>query len=181
MTLSRDRLAVAPTPFSRRTMIEAVLAGGAVSLALAARRAPAQATPAAPPIRANTFFLAGDNADIHYFTTSDVGLPMFTYIYPDGEARATGDDIQIVPLVTGVWFFGHLVSIYVDAAPDAWARSITLVLPDINLEREGDTAFTTFAVETTHFTTDGGTDLVQGQLQEYAVIPLEGMARFVVF
>ena len=171
-----------PTPITRRTMIEAVLAGGAASLALAASRAPARAqgTPAAPRSgRPNDFHLTGDDAEIRYFTgdSSFTGWPEFTYIYPDGEARATGDDIEVLPVMTGGWSFGQLISMYVDAAPDAWARSITLVLPDIHLIDGAETPFTTFAVLTKHFTTEGGTDLVQGQLQEYELISLEGTAE----
>ena len=182
MAMSSDRLAYAPIPVTRRTMIEAVLAGGVASLALAGIHSPglAQGTPAAPQSgRPNDFQLTGDNAEIQYFTgdSSFTGWPKFSYTWADGEVSASGEDIEVQPVVTGGWPFGTLVSMYVDAAPDAWARSVTLVLPEINLIDGEETAFTTFAVLTTHFTNIGGPAFVQGQLQEYEVIPLEGTAR----
>jgi len=182
MAMSNDHLMIAPPPVTRRAMIEAVLAAGAASLALAASRAPARAqgTPAAAqPGRPNAFQLTGDNADIQYFSgdSSLMGMPKLTFTYPEGEVSATGDDIEVQPIVTGGWPFGTLVSMYVDAAPDAWARSVTLVLPGINLIDGEETAFTTFAVVARHLTNIGGPAFVQGQLQEYEVIPLKGTAR----
>ena len=184
MAMLSDHQAAASPRITRRTMLEAVLAASAASVALAASHAQghAQATPdevmATDP---NVYVLAGDDAEFRYSTTSMTGMPMFTYTWSDGEARAAGDDIDVQPVITGGWPFGQLISIYVDAAPDAWARSVTLVLPGINLVDGNETAFTTFAVLTTHLTNIGGPAFVEGQLEEYEVIPLEGTAGFAMF
>jgi hypothetical protein len=97
------------------------------------------------------------------------------------ELSAEGNEIQVTPVAIGGWSLGSLVSVYVDAAPDAWARTITLMLPDINLSGEDETAFTTFAVVTTHHTNIGGPDFAEGQLQDYEIISLEGTASAVMF
>jgi hypothetical protein len=179
MAITRDRLAYAPTLVRRRAR-EAALAGGAVSLALARSHALARGTP--EPVtgdrRPDTFTVTGENAEFRYWAgdSSLMGVPTFTYTWPDGEVSATSGGFEVQPIVTGGWPFGSLISMYVDAAPDAWARSVTLVLPSINLIDGEATDFTTFAVLTTHFTNIGGPAFVEGQLQEYEIILLEGTA-----
>ena len=71
-------------------------------------------------------------------------------------------------MLSGDWPFGNLVSTYVHTAPDDWARTIMLVLPEINLLTELNMAFSTFAVLTTHVSSEGGPQFVEGQLQDYS-------------
>ncbi len=64
--------------------------------------------------------------------------------------------------------------------PDAATFFLTLLLPEINLNADGTpTPFATLAILTTHFTTIGGTSLIDGALQAYQVVALEGTAEFV--
>lgn len=176
MVMSSERLEL-----SRRGAIQGMLAGGFATLAGAATGL-AQSTPrAANTATPNLYGLNGDDARISFSASSETGRPTFTVSGLDVELSAEGNDIQVTPVALGGWSFGSLVSVYVDAAPDAWARTITLVLPDINLTGEDETAFTTFAVVTTHHTNIGGPDFVEGQLQDYEIISLEGTASAVMF
>ena len=171
---------------TRRLVVEGLLGGSVAALALAGGRhaSEAQGTPdaaAGAVIHPNMFLLTGDNAEFRFSTSSFAGQPTFTYTMPDGEVSTEGENIRIEPVLADGWPFGTLVSVYVDAAPDAWARTVTLVVPEINLVDGAETAFTTFAVLTTHFTNIGGPGFVEGQLQEYELIPLAGTASAVVF
>jgi hypothetical protein len=136
------------------------------------------------PVKPNMFTLRADGVEIDYATSSFTGEPTisFTYEAEEIEVSATGDEIATMPATPGAgWPLGTLVAVYVDAAPDAWARTVTLMLPDINLEDGRDTPFTTFAMLTRHLTSIGGPNLVTGQLQEYELIPLHGTAQAVMF
>ena len=173
---------------TRRAALGGVVAGGLASLlvAIGQETGLAGATPAAGPLqtRPNAFALQAEGVEISYSTSSFTGEPTFSFSHElEGlEVAATGDDIH-VQTAQGIpgWSLGRLVSVYVDAAPDAWARSLTLVLPDINLVDQGETPFTTFAMLTRHLTNIGGPAFVQGQFQEYDLIPLHGVASAVVF
>lgn len=174
----------APQAVTRRAALAGAAAGGLASLLVALGRETglAQATPATAA-KPNLYSLGADGVDIAYSTSSVDGMPTFAFTSAlEGiDARASGDEIGIEPLFAGGWPFGSMVSIYVDAAPDAWARSITLVLPEINLDAGREAPFTTFAILTRHLTTIGGPALVSGQLQEYELISLHGTAAMVVF
>ena len=180
----------APHAVTRRAALAGVAAGGLASLLVGLSREAgfAQATPPAAvaetPNQPNMFSLRADGVAITYATSSLTGEPTFSFAYEhEGiEVAATGDEITTMPVVPGAgWPLGTLVSVYVDAAPDAWARTLTLMLPDINLEEGRETPFTTFAMLTRHLTSIGGPDLVTGQLQEYELIPLHGTAQAVMF
>lgn len=176
MVMSSKRLEL-----SRRGAIRGMVAGSFATLAVTATglaHGTPRAVDAATP---NLYELSGDDARISFSASSESGRPTFTFSGLDVELSAEGNDIQITPVVIGGWSFGSLISVYVDAAPDAWARTITLALPDINLTGGDETAFTTFAVVTTHHTNIGGTDYVEGQLQDYEIISLEGTASAVMF
>jgi hypothetical protein len=134
------------------------------------------------PNQPHMYALRADGVEISYATSSFTGAPTFAFTSEEIAVQATGDEITTMPVVPGAgWPLGTLVAVYVDAAPDAWARTLTLMLPDINLEDGNETPFTTFAVLTRHLTSIAGPDLVMGQLQEYELIPLHGTAQAVVF
>jgi len=173
---------------TRRAALAGVAAGGLASLlvAIGEETGLAGATPAAGPrqTRPNMFTLGAEGVEISYSTSSFTGEPIFSFSHElEGlEVTATGDEVH-VQAAQGIpgWSLGQLVSVYVDAAPDAWARSLTLVLPDLNLVDQGETPFTTFAMLTRHLTNIGGPAFVQGQFQEYDLIPLHGVANAVLF
>jgi hypothetical protein len=180
----------APHAVTRRAALAGVAAGGLASLLVDIGRKAglAQATPSAAlpesPVHPNMYSLRADGVEISYATSSLTGEPTFSFSYEDEEIEvaATGDEITTMPVTPGAgWPLGTLIAVYVDAAPDAWARTLTLMLPDINLDEGRETPFTTFALLTRHLTSIAGPDLVMGQLQEYELIPLHGMAQAVMF
>ena len=180
----------APHPVTRRAALAGVAAGGLASLLVGASRKTgfAEATPSAAlpeaPIQPNMYTLRADGVEIGYATSSITGEPTLSFTYEEEaiEVTATGDEITTMPVTPGAgWPLGTLVAVYVDAAPDAWARTLTLMLPDINLEDDRETPFTAFAMLTRHLTTIGGPGGIDGQLQEYELIPLHGTAQIVMF
>lgn len=167
--------------YTRRTTvgIAAMLAG----LVHTTRAATSRQSTSSP----NLYDLTGENVSIAYATTSINGKPNFTYtegatVYSvTGYASDTSDGIIVnggnpgepLPL-------GSLVTITVDAAPDAWVRTLSLILPEIHLSAQSET-FATFAIMTTHHTSIGGPTLVDGPLQTYDTIALTGTAQTVDF
>jgi hypothetical protein len=170
--------------FSRRAAIGRLAACGLATAALATTgrdRASAQATPAPPEDTGqepNGFVLDGPGTHISYGTTSEDGRPTLTYRGSAGEHTFVGDDIHLEQSAT----LGQLVSVLLDAAPDAYTLWLTLLLPSFNPVELSDPPipFTTLAILTTHPTTIGGTRLIDGPLQTYEVIALTGTALFAV-
>lgn len=183
---------------SRRAALGRLAGGVAAASLLAAAghgTARAQATPGPSGEEggeANHFVLAVGEVQITYDTTGFAGEPQLTYRGPIGvgplEERPidsltiVGDQIQTerVPLRQDL---GRLVTVYLDAMPDAATFYLTLLLPDFSPMRLGDapTPFATLAILTTLRTSIAGPGLVEGALQEYVAVPLEGTAEFVVF
>jgi hypothetical protein len=171
------------------------LAGGIVAaspLAAAGRgKVQAQATPGGEEGgEANHFVLAGGwMVQVTYDTIGFGGEPQLTYRGPIGsgpieerpiETRTiVGDEIGTEPIL----YLGRLVTGYLDAMPDAATFYLTLLLPDfnrMNLEA-APTPFATLAILTTVLTSEAGPGLIEGALQEYVAVPLEGTAEFVIF
>src|SRR5689334_2960764 len=98
---------------------------------------------------------------IEYSTSSINGDPLLDITW-DGETRSfRGDEIQVVqsPL-------GSLVTVLLSATPDLETVTLTLVIPAMNVDANGE-PLRTFAVRTTNRTSIGGPALVKGQIQTY--------------
>jgi hypothetical protein len=157
------------------------LAGGGVMAALlwttGPNHAQAQGTPMPPREEANHLVLSGAGTRIAYDSTSETGAPLLSYEGPFGNLDFAGDEIQesmCEPL-------GRLVSVIVQQRPDADVTWLTLLLPSINMPGGNDpTPFATLAVLTTHLTTIAGPDLIEGALQTYEALTLEGTAQLVM-
>jgi hypothetical protein len=192
---SSDQLNALTIGLSRRAVLSRALVGGvaAASLPVSAGRgnARAQATPGPSDEEggeANHFVLAGGEVQITYDTTGFAGEPQLTYRGPIGvgpiderpiESRTiVGDEIS-----TEQTSIGRLITVYLDAMPDAATFFLTLLLPDFNPMVLGaaPVSFATLAMLTTLRTTIAGPGLLEGALQEYVAVPLEGTAEFVVF
>jgi hypothetical protein len=151
----------------------------AAAFVLAAGRGVAlgQATPQAERQKANYFVLNGQDTQITYATDSLSGSHLLTYQGRFGShsfsGRATDREVTgIGELVGG----GPLESII-----DLWDISLTLLVPEVNLIGGGaETPIATVAIITTHHTTIGGPAFVQGALQTYEVVALQGTAAFVI-
>jgi hypothetical protein len=164
---------------SRRVAAGYVASGGiaaAFLLAAGGRAALGQATPQAQGQIANYFVLGGEGTQISYATTSLTGLPLLTYQGSFGSHSFTGD--EILREATGI---GELATAGpLESIPDLWEITLTLLVPDVNLiGGYAETPIATVAIITTHHTTIGGPALVQGALQTYEVVALQGTASFV--
>jgi hypothetical protein len=72
-----------------------------------------------------------------------------------------------------------MVSVFLDAAPDAYTEYLTLLIPQVNrVEPQSDVPLQTVAILARHLTSIGGPRLVEGALQTYEVVVLEGVAEF---
>jgi hypothetical protein len=74
---------------------------------------------------------------------------------------------------------GRFVSAVIEQVDDGYTKYLTLLVPDVNPDENGlDVPIASVAVMTRHMTSIGGPRLVQGALQRYEVLELEGVAQF---
>jgi hypothetical protein len=177
---------------SRRAVLGRLAGVSVAATLLAATRHPgtqAQATPGASAESRptpNHFVLGKGETQIVYDATAFSGEPQLTYRGPIGlgpiEERPidtvtnVGDEIR-----TERSEIGSLVTVYLGAMPDAVTFFLTLVLPDFNPRFLGaaPVSFATLAMLTTLRTTIAGPAPLEGALQEYVAVPLEGTAELV--
>ncbi len=128
--------------------------------------------------RPNHFELEGaGQTSITYSTSSIAGTPQLSYKDADREASFSGDEIRSSRNA----LLGTLVSVDLANRPDQDTLILVLVVPTVNLDDSGTAKIRTFAVLTTHRTSIGGPDLVDGQLQTYKTVNLRGTASQVDF
>ena len=92
--------------------------------------------------------------------------------YRDRQRGLIFGAVEIDSLERGI---GRMHTVTLDANPDSHTLTLTLLLPQINLEGRRD-SFETLAIRTEHLTSIGGPDLVKGPLQTYDVVRLRGTA-----
>lgn len=124
----------------------------------------------------NQFVLKGRNTEITYSTSSFGGRPQLSYQDTQRQATFSGADIRVVEHAE----FGKLVSVTLEQIPDLHTLTLTLLIPAINLGGQ-EQRFKTVAILTTQRTSIGGPGLVQGALQTYRTVALNGAARNVEF
>jgi hypothetical protein len=124
----------------------------------------------------NLFELAGEYTQITYSTTSITGEPQFNYQDRQRDVNVTGDDIS--RLETDI---GALVTVTLEVIPDLHTLAVSLLVPQINLRGGTESPLSTLAILTTHHTSIGGPGLVEGPLQTYEAVALEGTASLVNF
>jgi hypothetical protein len=124
----------------------------------------------------NLFELAGEYTQITYSTTSITGQPQFHYQDRQRDVNVTGGDIR--SLETEI---GAQVTVTLEEVPDLHTLTVTLLVPQINLGEGNESSLSTLAILTTHRTSIGGPGLVEGQLQTYEAVALEGTASLVAF
>ena len=118
--------------------------------------------------QANNFRLEGGGLEVTY------SLPSGWLVMPGGEFGDRRLQVEPYPLAIGTFVHFTLQSI-----PDGNETSLSLLLPVVNLPQDVDeVAVTAFAIVTTHRSSIGGPDLVDGQLQTYDVRALKGTAYF---
>ena len=127
----------------------------------------------------NLFVLQGveqkyRDVNITYSTTGFIGQPILNYEDSNGTRSFIGDEIR-----TQETEIGTTVTVTLEAVPDLRVVTLTLLVPEINLDGS-PREFETIAIRTTHKTTIGGPGLIKGAVQSYEVIDLNGTARCVV-
>jgi hypothetical protein len=100
-------------------------------------KAPQRAT------QANLFDITGPIV-INYSRSSIAGVPLFSYRDADLSLTFSGDEI-----VRADSPVGELVTITLQIAVDAFARTFTLVVPEIRLSPGEELEFDAFGIETT--------------------------------
>jgi hypothetical protein len=124
----------------------------------------------------NLFELTGEYTRITYSTTSITGQPQFHYRDRQRDVNVTGDDIRSLGAELGAQ-----VTVTLEVIPDLHTLTVTLLVPQINLDEGNESPLSTLAILTNHRTSIGGPGLVEGQLQTYEAAALEGTARLVTF
>ncbi len=127
----------------------------------------------------NQFVLNGTgkkHKDVHisYSTTSITGKPLFSYEDSKGMRSFTGDEIR-----TQKTEIGTIVTVTLQSVSDSHTITLTLLVPDINLDNSAQ-EFKTIAIRTTSKTTIGGEGLVKGAVESYEVIDLQGTANIII-
>ncbi|MEU4564806.1 hypothetical protein AB0F72_41035 [Actinoplanes sp. NPDC023936] len=133
-------------------------------------------TVAARPLTdANQFTIDGP-IRITYASTSITGAPLFSYQDAEVDLDFRGDDITRVDTA-----LGELVTVTVQTVPDAFARTITLVVPTVRVAMGEQAEFSTVVVETV----DRSGAFVRppgpaGAAQTYQIHQVHGSAEHVV-
>jgi hypothetical protein len=125
---------------------------------------------------ANLFEIVGP-IRINYSSSSITGAPLVSY--KDSELDLNFQGEEITRIQTSV---GELITVTLEMVPDAFTRTITLMVPTIRLTTGEQAEFNTFAIETTDrsgaFVPPPGP---AGVLQTYQLYQLRGSAQHVVF
>ena len=123
----------------------------------------------------NLYELTGHQVHIRYSTSSLTGEALLSYRDAQRNLSFHGDQIRVAPSE-----IGRLVTVTLGQVPDLQSTTLTLLIPDINLDSDV-VLFKTSAITTTHKTTIGGPDLVGGAIQTYKTMILRGQASQVNF
>jgi hypothetical protein len=131
----------------------------------------------APAAQPDLFDLsdAASQIQITYATSGVDGRPHLDYTDRRLQRSYVGAAIRVLRSEIGT-----LVSVTLEQVPDLHTITLTLLLPAINLQGTRATIGTE-AILTTQRTSIGGPALVQGTLQTYRVLRLQGTARLVEF
>jgi hypothetical protein len=128
----------------------------------------------APNQTANLFELHCAGVQVTYSTSSFAGPPQLSYSGPEGDLSFSGNEIETQPTA-----LGDEVTVTLETVADLHTITFTLLLPAVKLPDDGDAAFATLAIKTTHHTTIAGPPA--GAAQTYEAIALHGAAKSVDF
>ncbi len=127
--------------------------------------------------QANQYEFASPAVSVFYSPSSFGGEAQLRYILgARNPLDFSGDEIRVEQTE-----IGQLVSVTVAQVPDLKTVTMSLVIPDINLDAGEPTLFESRIIFTTNHTTIGGPDLVKGPLQTYWVPGAIGQASSVVY
>ncbi len=114
-----------------------------------------------------------DSAGIRlYFIGDNPDAPELTY--NDGQMEHKFSGTEIIREQTQC---GELVSVMLEVIPDLSTTTLSLALPAANRDENiRSIAVQSFAVRTTNRTSIAGPDILEGLLQSYEVMSLDGLA-----
>jgi len=99
--------------------------------------------PAPPLAEANLFDITGPIV-INYSRSSITGAPLFSY--RDAERDLSFSGAEIMQVRTAV---GELVTVTLEDVPDAFIRTFTLIVPNIQLQMGDQQPFNTIGIDVT--------------------------------
>jgi len=127
--------------------------------------------------QANQYEFASPVVSVYYSPSSLGGEAQLRYRRGDADPLDfTGDEIRVERTE-----IGQLVSTTIQQIPDLKTVTMSLVIPDINLDNDMPSLFESRIIFTTNHTTIGGPDLVKGALQTYWSPNAIGQASSVVY
>jgi hypothetical protein len=122
---------------------------------------------------ANLFELEGEGLQITYGILRQ-RREFLDYRDEQRDLTFSGEKSEIGSFESGI---GRMVIVTLEIIPGSHELTLTLVLPQINLEGRGS-SFESLAIRTRHLSSIGGSALVEGSLQTYDVLPLRGAAAW---
>jgi hypothetical protein len=128
-------------------------------------------------IQANRYELKGHHTEITYEEAAFDGQPHLTYRVFQGPATRTFSGDQIRSQASEI---GKQITVTTEAVPDKEETTLTLLLPMVNLVGATEQTFETLVIITTQRSSIAGPGLVNGAVQRYHVVKLEGKAQFVL-
>jgi hypothetical protein len=120
---------------------------------------------------ANLFELEGEGVQITYGILRQ-RREFLDYRDEQRELTFSGEKGEISSLESGI---GRMVTVTLEVIPDSHELTLTLLLPQINLELQGS-SFESLAIRTRHLSSIGGPALIKGPPQIYDALPVRGMA-----
>jgi hypothetical protein len=124
--------------------------------------------------RANIFEFFGEAIQVSYASRNVLGGPRLSYRDPQRSLTFQGDDIRSQETE-----LGELITVTLEAIPDLRTVTFTVMLPIVTVLPESSGLYIRVpGVTTTTPTTIAGPP--PGPEQLYAVVMLQGMARFIV-
>ena len=112
---------------------------------------------------------------VTYSSTTITGEPQFSYRDAECNRQFTGAEITRVDDAV----LGAFVSVVLDAQPDNFVRSFTLVVPTVRGELGSVTEFSTFGFETVALQNIAGPQNIAGVQHTYKVHQMSGVAKVV--
>jgi len=130
---------------------------------------------------ANCFELRGQGVTIKYETSGYTGghpryQPRISGEYKGQKIELEGKQIRQVETE-----IGQMVTVDLGFEPDRATKTLTLLIPLVNVKGGSPAPFQTDAIITEHLTSIAGPDLVKGAIQKYRFESLEGTASTVLY
>ena len=128
------------------------------------------------PIQANRFVLKGEGLELTYDETTITGQAQLIYQVLQGvhSRTFTGNELSVKP-----GDIGTLVTVTLEVIPDDKRILFTLLIPTINVTGTNEVPFETLAIYTTVRDSIIGPNGVNGAVESYQCVQLEGTAQFV--